>query len=141
VVVAVGAIRIRGLAEFNRSLRALSKDAPKQLRLVGNEAAAVVVKDAAGGMPKVSGKASGSVRAASTRTAARVRAGGAKAPYYPWLDYGGHVGQHGSTVRPFVKAGRFLYPAYARNRAPIEELLTDGLAEVARNSGLDVTSG
>jgi hypothetical protein len=141
VAVANEPIKIRGLAEFNRSLRKLDKDAPKALRLVGNEAAALVVKDASADVPTLTGAAASSIRASSTRTSARVRAGGSKVPYYGFLDYGGNVGINGSVHREFIKTGRYLYPAFDRNRDAVAETLNDGLVKVAEDSGLAVTSG
>jgi hypothetical protein len=136
-VIPTDPIKIEGLAKLNRSLRALSKDAPKQLRLVGNEAADVVVDDARPEVPSLSGKASRTVRAASTRTAAQVKAGGARAPYYPWLDFGGRVGVNRSVKRQFIKGGRYIFPAYSDNRDVIGERLATGLTDLIRDSGLE----
>lgn len=130
-------IKIEGLAKLNRSLRKISKDAPKELRLVGNYAADVVVDDAKPEVPTLTGRAQGTVKAASTRTAAQVKAGGAKAPYYPWLDFGGRVGPNRKTYRQFIKRGRMIYPAYVDNKELIGERLEVGLANVIRDSGLE----
>jgi hypothetical protein len=130
-------IKIQGLARLNRSLRAIDKDAPKQLRLVGNEAANIVVDDARPEVPTLSGRASRTVKAASTRTAAQVKAGGSKAPYYPWLDFGGRVGVNRSVKRQFIKGGRYIFPAYSDNRERIGETLESGLTTLIRDSGLD----
>jgi hypothetical protein len=136
MAVAQDPIKIKGLAEFNRSLRRLDKDAPKALRLVGNDAAQIVVKGAQETIPEVSGAAKGSIRASSTRTSARVRAGGAKVPYYGFIDYGGNVGINDSVQREFIPTGRYLYPAFDRARDEVAEKLNDGLVDVVENSGL-----
>lgn len=138
MAIATNPIKITGLAEFNRSLRKLSKDAPKALRLVGNEAAQFVVKGAQAEIPTLTGAASNSIRASSTRTSARVRAGGAKVPYYGFLDYGGSVGINDSVHREFIKTGRYLYPAFEGSRDQVQETLDKGLVEVAENAGLVV---
>lgn len=130
-------IKIEGLTRLNRSLRNISKDAPKQLRLVGNAAAEVVVDDAKPDVPAESGRAARTVRAASTRTAAQVKAGGTRAPYYPWLDFGGRVGINRSIRRTFIKSGRYIYPAYKDNRDVIASKLETGLTDLVRDSGLD----
>ncbi|HSL51988.1 MAG TPA: hypothetical protein VK878_23200 [Candidatus Deferrimicrobiaceae bacterium] len=130
-------IKIDGLAKLNRSLRKMSKDAPKQLRLVGNEAAELVVDDARPEVPKLSGRSARTVKAASTRTAAQVKAGGARAPWYPWLDFGGRVGIGRSVRRTFIKGGRYIYPAYSDNRDAIGERLEQGLTDLIRDSGLE----
>jgi hypothetical protein len=138
MAVATDPIKIRGLAEFNRSLRRLDKDAPKALRLIGNKAAQSVVAGAQSTVEVLTGAASGSVKASSTRTAARVRAGGARVPYFGFLDYGGNVGRYGSTQREFIKSGRHIYPAFDRNRDAVAESLNEGLIDIARAAGLAV---
>lgn len=132
------AIRVSGLAELNKSLRKMSKDAPKQLRLVGNDAAEIVVDATKPDVPKDTGHAARTVRAASTRTAAQVRAGGPRAPYYPWLDFGGRVGPNRKTYRKFIKAGRYIHPNYVDNRDQVRERLEDGLVRVITASGLSL---
>lgn len=130
-------IKIEGLARLNRSLRNISKDAPKKLRLVGNEAAELVVDDTKPEVPTRSGTAAKSVKAASTRTAAQVKAGGKRAAYYPWLDFGGRVGRNRSVHRQFIKGGRYIFPAYSDNRDQIAVKLEKGLTDLVRDSGLD----
>lgn len=127
-------IKVEGLREFNRGLRALNADAPKGLRLAGNEAARIVVAAAKPRVPIGPGKgghAASSLKAASTRTAARVSAGGKKYPYYPWLDFGGRVGPAKSVRRPFLKQGRYIWAAFDDHRAEVEQTLRDQLAKVA----------
>lgn len=134
------AIRIEGLSEFVRNLRKLDRDLPKALRIAMNDAARLVVDDARPHVPRRSGKAAGSIRVASTPTAVRVKAGGAKAPYYPWLDYGGRVGRRKATRRAFFKEGRYLYPAYFRKRdsGQIQAALQRALLGVTRQAGIVV---
>lgn len=141
MAIATEPIKISGLAEFNRSLRKLSKDAPKALRLVGNEAAQSVVKGAQAEVPRLTGNAANSIKASSTRTAARVRGGGARVPYYGFLDHGGAVGRNESVHREFIKTGRYLYPAFDRSRDAVADALNDGLAKVVADAGLGVTGG
>ncbi|KUL22356.1 hypothetical protein [Actinoplanes awajinensis] len=131
-------IRIEGLAEFSRSLRQLDSEAPKQLRLVHNEAANLLIKRTTPKVPRISGNAVASMKAKSTRTSARVSVGGRRAPYFPWLDFGGRTGIRGSVVRPFYREGRYVYVTLAEITPEIQQLLLDGLTEVARGAGLDV---
>lgn len=130
-------IKVEGLSRLNKSLRSISRDAPKKLRLVGNEAAGIVVDDAKPDVPVLTGWAARTVKAASTRTAAQVKAGGARAAYYPWLDFGGRVGVNRSVRRQFIKGGRYIFPAYTDNRDIIGEKLEQGLTELIRDSGLE----
>jgi hypothetical protein len=132
-------IRVEGLREFSQGLKRLEGDMPKVLRLGLNSVADVVVDVARPRVASRSGRARGSVRAKSTRTAVRIAGGGKRVPYYGWLDYGGRVGRGRSQVRPFKKEGRYLYPAYYATRDEIPRLLEDALVDVARQAGLEVT--
>lgn len=133
-------IRIEGLREFSRDLKALDRELPKALRLALNQAAAVVVNAAKPSIPIRSGKAQRSVRPQSTRTQARISGGGNRAPYYPWLDFGGRVGRKKSVRRAFLKEGRYIYAAYFEKSASgeFQEILTKSLLDVARQAGIEV---
>lgn len=132
-------IRVDGLKQLNKALRAVSSDAPKALRLAANEAAAIVVAAAKpkvpSGPPKA-GHAAASIKAASTRTAVRVKAGGPKYPYFPWLDFGGRVGRHKHVVRPVLKSGRYVWKAYGDNHEKVATVLADQLDKVINDAGL-----
>lgn len=139
------AVKIEGFREFRQNLRALDRDLGKAVRLAFNDAADLVVQEARPKVPSRSGRARGSVRAQSTQTMARVSGGGSRAPYYPWLDFGGQIGSRsGKAVgrrgrRPWVgKDGRYIYPAYTRNRGRFVEVMQDGLVKVARQAGFEV---
>ncbi len=134
------AIRIDGLAEFSRSLKKLSSDLPKALRIALNEAADVVVSDVVPRVPRKTGRAQASIKARSTRTEARVSAGGARASYYPFLDFGGSVGRKKSVKRAFFSEGRYLFPSYRklRDSGEFERVLTKALLDVARQAGVGV---
>lgn len=135
------AIQVTGLKELNRSLKQLDADLPKAVRIALNKAADLVIGKARPDVPKRTGRAARSMRPQSTRTAVRVTAGGARAPWYPWLDFGGRVGRRKATVRPFHPDGRYLYPAYFRLRDSGEftDVMSKALADVARSAGLEVT--
>jgi hypothetical protein len=131
-------IGVTGLAEFNRGLRQLDSDAPKALRIALNEAADLLIARTRPLIPRRTGAAAGSLKAKSTRTSARVAVGGRRAPYYPWLDFGGRTGPKRSVERPFYTEGRYLYPTLKRVRPEIEAKLGQALVAVARDAGLDV---
>ena len=132
-------VAVTGLAEFNKGLRQLDKEAPKGLRLALNEAAELLVSETRSLVPRRTGAAAGSLRAASTRTSARVKVGGPKAPYYPWLDFGGRTGRRRSAARPFIKEGRYLFPTLSRIRPRVLATLDEAIRTVARDAGLDVS--
>lgn len=134
------AIKITGLNEFVRNLKKLDADLPKMVRVAFNSAADVVVQAARPDIPSRTGAAAGSVRAQSTQTAARITGGGRRAPYYPWLDFGGKVGRHKSVKRPFYKDGRYIYAAYfaKREAGEFEQVMTEALLDVVRGAGFEV---
>lgn len=133
-------VKVEGLDSFRKSLKVLDRDLPKALRLAFNEAADVVVSEATRKIPRRSGRAQRSVKAKSTQSAARISGGGNKAPYYPWLDFGGRVGRNKSIIRPFKKEGRYIYDAYHRKSASGEfaAVLERTLTNVARSAGVEV---
>ena len=133
-------IRVQGLAEFNKALKRMDSELPKGLRLAHNEAAQIVVDTARSDMPRRSGRARAAVKAKSTRTASRVSAGSSRAPYVPWLDYGGEGRIKGRpAAREFVKGGRYVYPAFHARRNDVEAALERALLGVVRSAGLEVT--
>lgn len=131
-------IKIDGLAAFTRSLRKLDADLPKTLRVGLNDAAAVVVDWARPRVPRRSGRAARSLRVASTGRAVRVRAGGKRAPYWPWLDFGGRVGRGRSVSRPYRKQGRYLWAGYSSNRDEVRRVTERALLDAARSAGVEV---
>jgi hypothetical protein len=131
-------IRVEGLREFSQGLKRLDGDMPKVLRLALKGVGDVVVDDARPRVATKTGKARKSVRSKSTRTSSTIAGGGARAPWYPWLDFGGKVGRSRSVVRPFLRQGRYIYRAYEAERAHIPDLLGDALVGVARQAGLEV---
>lgn len=133
-------IKIDGLAQFTRDLGKIDPELPKLVRLVNNKAADLVVDEARPLIPRRSGKAAKSLRAQSTRTAVRVTEGGKRAPYVPWLDFGGSVGKGKSVKRPFIREGRYIYKAYRakRDSGQFEQVLTTGLIDVVTGAGIEV---
>jgi len=133
-------IRVSGLREFQRALKQMDGESQKQLRVVLNQAAETVAAGAARRVPTRSGKARQSLRAQSSQREDRVMGGSKKVPYYAWLDFGGRIGRNKAQRRPFVKAGRYMYPTFAANRDTIYTALQKGLADLARNAGLEVSN-
>lgn len=130
-------IGIDGLAQLSRGLRAVDSEAPKELRIALNSAAQMLADETRPEVPSVSGAARRSIVARSTRTAARVGVGGKKAPYFPWLDFGGQGRIAGRPApREFIREGRYIYPTLRRIRPEIEAQLQDAISAVIRNAGL-----
>src|SRR5262245_21926026 len=133
------AVKVEGLREFVRGLKDMDRTLGKAVRLALNDAADIIVSDAKPKVPTRSGRAAGTVKARSTQTAARVVGGGNRAPYYPWLDFGGRVGRRQSVRRPFLKDGRYIYAAYDRRRGEFIDVMAENLVDVARSAGIEVT--
>lgn len=131
-------VAVEGLANLNRSLRQLDADAPKGLRLALNMSADLLIAEVRPEIPSRSGKARASLKAASTRTAVRIRVGGSRAPYYPWLDFGGRTGKNKTAKREFIREGRYLYPTLRREREKFEAALNRALGDLTRASGLEL---
>lgn len=131
-------IRVEGLDDMRKALRAIDKNLGKGLRTALNTASSFLISKAQPLIPRKSGKAAASLKARSSQNLVRIAVGGKKAPYYPWLDYGGNVGVNDSAHRPFLKDGRYLYPTLSLYRADFDTILSDSLDDVARDAGLDV---
>ncbi len=134
-------IKITGLDEFRRNLRALNTNLPKGLRLAGNQAAQLVVDWAQPKVPSDRGRARKSLRAASTQNKSRVLGGGKRAPYFAFLDFGGRVGRKRSVRRHYVADGRYIFPGYRATKEDVNRVLVAALIGVAESADLDVTSG
>jgi hypothetical protein len=132
-------IKVDGLKEFQAALREMDRDLPKQLRITLNKAATIVIDWAVPRIPKRTGRAAASVKARSSQRESRVAMGGRRAPYMPWLDFGGAVGPNRSVVRPFIKRGRFLYAGLEVKHEDVTKIMNDGLMELAASAGLEVS--
>lgn len=130
-------IKITGLRDLQAALKELDGESQKLLRTTLNQAAETVAAGARRRVPTKTGKARNSVVVASSQREARVKEGSAKAPYMPWLDYGGKVGRKKSVARPFVKGGRYLYPTYEANRLSILAGLEKSIGQLISQVGLD----
>jgi hypothetical protein len=133
----VTGVKVEGLREFQKALKAMDSDLPKALRLALNDAANVIVDDAKPRVPARSGAARKSVKARSTQKLSRVSGGGNRAPYYPWLDFGGRIPR--GPRRPFLGNGRYIYNAYFRHRDEFADHIRNGIVKVANQAGLEVT--
>lgn len=132
-------IRIQGLNELRKQAKQIGDGAEKELRPALNEAAQIVVNVAQRRVPVRTGTARKSIGVASTGNKMRIKAGGTKAPYFPWLDYGGKTGRNRSVSRPFERHGRYLYPAFWSQYDNVGRLLEKRLTEFIESKGLEIT--
>lgn len=137
-------IQVIGLREFRANLRQVHRNLPRAVRRVANKAADIVVAEARPRVPlgpPEKGHALMSIRSASTQSSGRVKGGGARFPYYPWLDFGGHVGRNASVSRPVRRGGRYIYPAFVDKRDEITEEMDRGIHQLAEAAGIRVRTG
>lgn len=132
-------IKVTGLREFQRALKGADAALPKRLRVVLNDAATIVINWATARMPRVTGRAIASVKARSSQRESRVAIGGTRAPYVPWLDFGGSTGPNKSVHRPFLGDGRYLYPGLRANHDEVTKIMEAGLLQLGAEAGLEVT--
>lgn len=132
-------LRIDGIREFQKALRAVDRDLPKALRLTLNEATTVVIDWAVPRIPRRTGRAAASVKAKSSQREARVSIGGRRAPWMPWLDFGGEGKRPGRPAyREFFKKGRYLYAGLDATHDEVQKIMERGMDELARRAGLEV---
>lgn len=134
----IGKVEVKGLAQMSRALKKLDADLPKTMRVALNGASEYLIDQAKPKIPTRTGAARASLKAKSTRTMVRISAGGPKARYYPFLDFGGRVGKNRSVVRPFYREGRYLYPTLSEDRERFTAILQNALVKVAQDAGLGV---
>jgi hypothetical protein len=117
-------VGVTGLRELRKALAAADSLFPRELshelRDLAGDVREAARRRLEGDVEHSTGRAAGSIRAVILRGGAGVRAGGARVPYYGWLDFGGTIRHHGSQHhhdqphlirREFVATGRYLYPA------------------------------
>lgn len=132
-------IAVQGMKELQRALKELDGESQKQIRVALNTVADTVAQGAARRVPVKTGKARASLRAMSSQRETRIAAGGRKAPYYGWLDFGGRIGRNKSVARPFVPGGRYIWPTIAANRDNLAGAVDKALKDLARSKGLEVS--
>lgn len=138
-------VRIVGLRELRRALRAAGELMPQMLNDELRSIAEIVAARARTKVPHRSGRTAASIRPVIARGGAAVRAGGARVPWYGWLDFGGvrrHMGPHHSHStehlqpgRPAIRGGRYLYPALEETDAEIERNARRALDRVFEAAG------
>ena len=160
-------VEVEGLFELRRALRAFAPGSQKNLQKRFKAIAVEVAGRARGKVPVSgaktqpkrstsgwpffpSGSAAKSVRARATQTSAIVIAGGPKAPYYPWLEWGGSTGRGheprrggGAIPRTWLGAGgmsewgRYIYPTIQDMSGEITDSVKGALADTKRETGLE----
>lgn len=128
-------IKVVGLKEFQKELRAIDKDLPKQLRLANKEGADVVAeaaKESFASRGGVAPKVAPSIRSAAEQRRASVKMGGKKYPFAGGAEFGGGKygkgnpkppgGGYTTQFEPFRKTGYSMFPAIRDKRDEVIEV-------------------
>jgi hypothetical protein len=122
VVELVGAAQ---MAELKYALRSVSDEVADVVLSELEDIAKGVAADARKRVPYRSGRAQQSYKAQGSAIVF-----GDGVPYVPWLEFGGAVGRKGSVKRPYVREGRYVYPAINAAMADIEARVGDLIAQM-----------
>lgn len=132
-----GKINVKGIPELQKALRQIDKDLPKELAAGLAEAADIVATAARPKVPVKTGAAAASIKVKKSQRSASLAVGGTKAPYFPWLDFGGKVGRNKSVRRYFLKGGRFVYPALKDKDKQVRAKVDEVLERMALKAGFE----
>ena len=137
-------VRVTGLAELQRALRKVDDSLKSALKSEFLSIASEVVGLVQGKMPHRSGSAAASVKPKATNRGAGISFGGSKAPYEPWLDFGGTVGRGhvagqggGAIGRPIIPGGRYVYPAMEQHKIKTEQQVEELVIRMAHRAGFE----
>lgn len=129
---------VTGLRDLGKALKDLDTEAKQLMSNSLKGIAEGVASDVRSRVPHKTGALAASYKARGSVGGAAIAWSGTKAPYAPWIDFGGKVGKDKSVSRPFIKGGRYLYPAIADNMADISDLVADAINDVVTKYGLKV---
>ncbi|HVV37584.1 MAG TPA: hypothetical protein VHC63_13325 [Acidimicrobiales bacterium] len=123
-------IGVVGLIEVQRALRQVSDELPRELRQLHKRVSEIVARNAQGRAPELSGRLRASLVARAEQRGASIKGGGARVPYYGFIDFGGRVGRNKSVERPFIREGRIIFPAIVATRDEALETYDEGMADL-----------
>ena len=135
-------VRVEGLAELNRGLKALGgREFQAELREAGREVATEVAKDAQGKAYSLGGVAAHvapSISASAGFTSAGVSFGGAAHPAAMGAEFGGQGRPTTMQFQPHRgTTGYFVYPSIRDNGEFIERTYMDAVDTILRRHDLD----
>lgn len=108
------AVRVEGLAAFQKALKALDENLPRELTKANKEAAEFVADRArtrAQALGGVAAKSAPSLKAAAEQRRSKINLGGARYPFALGAEFGGQRRPTTQQFPPWTgKTGRFLYP-------------------------------
>lgn len=132
------AVRVEGLAEFQRALRDISKEMASELRVANLLAAQVVARSAtskAQGQGGVAAKTAPSIKAAAEQRRSKVALGGAGFPFAMGAEFGGRGRPTTQQFKPHLGTrGYFFYEAVRGTRDEFIEAYARALDQLMRKA-------
>jgi len=132
-------LKVDGIRDLQKALRQIDRAMAKELAAGLAEAADIVAGAARRKVPVRTGRAAASIKTRKSQRTAALAVGGNKAPYYGWLDFGGHVGRAKSVKRPFLRTGRYIYPTLADKADEVRAKVDEVMARLATDAGFGTT--
>jgi hypothetical protein len=131
----VGIIGLRALQRDITRLCADRGDINRAFQTAGRQAAEPIATAARAAFPHASGTLAGDVRVTASRSGAAVRVGRKNIPYAGWIEFGGTRKRPHASARPFVKTGRYLFPAAAPLAGRAAQTYADALTRALEGFG------
>lgn len=135
---AVESIRVEGLRDFQRELRQMHKEWPRELRKAAKKAADLVAEKTRSSFASRDGvapKVAPSVKALAQQRSASVRIGGEKYPYAMGAEFGSIEYKQFEPWRGAgTDAGYSLFPTIRETRDEVSETFGDAIDDVARRA-------
>lgn len=145
-----GQVKVEGLNKVRRDLKNLSNDVDyraQEFLPVNKSIADAVAGDAKNYVPFLTGNLQASVRAAATKTSARVKAGGRLSSAQRAIVGSGYSGQKGTVEYAgpihfgwparFIKPQPFFYDAIDKRRGEIAQRYADMIFKLVKKYDLD----
>ncbi len=124
------AVRVDGLQDLRKSLRAVDKGALKEVQAVTKAAAELVAVEARSLAPRRSGKLASSIRATTSGARGIVRS---PLPYAAVHHWGGTISPRGTPIT--IKRTEYITKAAERKQAMVLEALARGFDGLVRRNG------
>jgi hypothetical protein len=133
-------VGIVGAKALRKDLSRLADDVTsplyKAMKQAGRDAAEPVAAAVRAALPHVTGTLAGDVRTSGTKTGAAVRMGRASVPYAGWVEFGGTRKKPHYSERPFIKTGRYMFPAARPLAEQAARSYSDALAVLFERSDI-----
>ena len=123
-------VAVEGLAQLRTSLRAIDRDALKEVQSVTKRAAEIVAVQSRTNAPHKTGKLSASIKA---RTSGNKGIVGSKLPYAKVHEFGGTIAPKGAPIT--IKASRYIDRALESKSDEVARELETGLDQVLTRHG------